>query len=313
VEDIFGPPLGDPPVEGLETGPDPGDGAVVVCPLLVDDTGEATLPLVQVIGDVGDEVGVGAVALAHDPVLVVTEEGCLEPEGAILLVGHPPLDEALDNPLHLAVGVEARFQEVDIEPDVKGTEILVLFTAQKGDGETADVVQVVGVAGGGDAPLVGGDGLPEEVCVGDVDDVFPLIAVGGPVRVIRPLSEGTCLDGTGEVLDLLSGVVVVELTGDVVPHRSEKPADDIADCGSPAMADVEGTGGVGADEFHLNFGPLPDPGAAVLITIPGDPFQGVLPGRGSEGEVDEPGASDIDPLEIPPLDTGKENGGDVTG
>jgi hypothetical protein len=64
----------------------PGDVAVVVGAPDVDDAVEAPLELVQVVGDVGGEVGVDAVVAPHHPVLLVAEGGGAEPQGAVLFV-----------------------------------------------------------------------------------------------------------------------------------------------------------------------------------------------------------------------------------
>ena len=75
MQHVLGPPFGDADVEALQTGPHPCDGAVMVRALFIDDSLEAPLPLVVVIRDIGNEVGIATLAFAHDPVLVVTEVG----------------------------------------------------------------------------------------------------------------------------------------------------------------------------------------------------------------------------------------------
>ena len=80
----------------------PADVAVVVGAEQVDAQVEAALPLVEVVGGVGGEVGRLAVALDEDPVLVVAEVGRAQPDRAVLLEdvallaqpGQPPLDRA---------------------------------------------------------------------------------------------------------------------------------------------------------------------------------------------------------------------------
>jgi hypothetical protein len=60
---------------------------VVVAALDVDGLRIAALELLQVIGDVGHEVGVGAVGLAHHAVLVVAVLGAAQPQRAAFFVG----------------------------------------------------------------------------------------------------------------------------------------------------------------------------------------------------------------------------------
>jgi hypothetical protein len=68
----------------------------------VDDAVEAALVLVEVVGDVGGEVGEEAVLALHDAVLLVAEGRRAEPLGAVLQVdvpgrlelGHRALDQA---------------------------------------------------------------------------------------------------------------------------------------------------------------------------------------------------------------------------
>src|SRR5215472_6576149 len=57
----------------------------VVCTELGNRAVETALPLGHVICDVGHEICVCAVRLAHDAVLVVAELGCAQPESAVML------------------------------------------------------------------------------------------------------------------------------------------------------------------------------------------------------------------------------------
>ncbi len=74
-------------VDRLQPGAHAGDGAVVVRALDVDGLDEAALELVHVVGDVGHEVGVRAIGLAHHAVLVVAVFGGAQPQGAALFEG----------------------------------------------------------------------------------------------------------------------------------------------------------------------------------------------------------------------------------
>ena len=75
VQHVVGITFWDTLFQSLQAGAHPGDGAMVIGSLDVDGLGEAALPLGFVVSHVGHEVGVAAVALAHHPVLVITELG----------------------------------------------------------------------------------------------------------------------------------------------------------------------------------------------------------------------------------------------
>ena len=77
VEDVFREELRDVEVlharDGLQTGADARNRTVVIGSLNVDGFVEAAAPLVEVVSNVGHEVGERAVGLLHDAVLVVLE------------------------------------------------------------------------------------------------------------------------------------------------------------------------------------------------------------------------------------------------
>ena len=61
VQHVVGVALRNAHIGRLQAGAHAGNGAVVVRALDVDDLGEATLPLGDVVGHIGHKVGVGAV------------------------------------------------------------------------------------------------------------------------------------------------------------------------------------------------------------------------------------------------------------
>ena len=133
---------------------------MVVGALDVDRLREATLELGEVVGDVGHEVGVAAVGLAHDAVLVVAVVGGAQPERAAVLVGLAGGDEAGDRRLDAAARVQARLEVVVVEAHAERLQVEVLLVAQVGDRELADAVEVVRAAGRGELAVVGAHGLP---------------------------------------------------------------------------------------------------------------------------------------------------------
>ena len=66
-------------LQRLQAGTHPRHGAVVIGALLIDHASKSALPFGFVISDVGNEIGIGAVGLAHDPILVVPVLAGLEP------------------------------------------------------------------------------------------------------------------------------------------------------------------------------------------------------------------------------------------
>ena len=69
--------------EGLQRRAHAGDVAVMVGAPHVDRADKAALMLVAMIGDVGNEVRVGPVALFQHPVLIIAELGRPQPERAV--------------------------------------------------------------------------------------------------------------------------------------------------------------------------------------------------------------------------------------
>jgi hypothetical protein len=106
------------------------------------DLGEAALPLVHVVGDVGHEVGVGAVGLAHHAVLVVAVVGGAQPQRAASSKVLPAATSAARS-LDAAARVQAGLEEVVVEAHAEGLQVQVLLVAQVGHRELADAVEVV--------------------------------------------------------------------------------------------------------------------------------------------------------------------------
>ena len=68
--------------ERLQRATNAGDVAVVVGAPDVDDLVEAALQLVEVVGNVGCEIGVLTVVALDDAILLIAESGRAEPAGA---------------------------------------------------------------------------------------------------------------------------------------------------------------------------------------------------------------------------------------
>ena len=64
--------------------------------LFVDHTLIAALPFVVVIGDIGDEVGIAALALAHHAILVIAKVSGAQPQCILLFIGMAGTLQGLD-------------------------------------------------------------------------------------------------------------------------------------------------------------------------------------------------------------------------
>src|SRR5690554_3877960 len=245
VQNVVRPALWDAGFQCLQAGAHAGHGGVVVCTLFVDHGGKATLPLVQMIGHIRQEVGVAAILFTHNPVFVVAELGGFQPHGADLLVGVAVGLQALNGGFYLAIFVQGRFQEIHIELNAKGFQVQVLFPAQVGHGEFADGVLVVRVGLGGHFPVVGNHGFAGHIGVGYVDNVVAPVAVFRPAFVFWSQALNAGLNRQGQVVDLGAGIVVVELSGNIVTVGFQQAAQAVANGGTAAVAYVQGAGGVG--------------------------------------------------------------------
>ena len=60
---------------------------MVIRALLVDDALKTALPLVEVVGNIRDKVGVAALALSHNPIFVIAKISRAQPQCVIQLIG----------------------------------------------------------------------------------------------------------------------------------------------------------------------------------------------------------------------------------
>ena len=247
---------------------------------------KAALPLLDVVGHVRHEVGVAAVGLAHDAVLVVTVIGAAQPQRAAVLEGLAGRDELLHRGLDAAAAVEAGFEEVVVEAHAEGLEVQVLLVAQVGHGELADVVQVLRVAGGGELAVVGMHGAPGQVVVGDVLDVVAVVGRLRPAGIARLEALQPCLGGGGQRGDLHPGVVVIKLARDRPALGVEQVADGVAQRALAAVAHVQRAGRVGRDELHHHLAAM-QRAAPVGLTHLQHLGHGGLARHGLEPQVDE--------------------------
>src|SRR5690554_234728 len=252
VQNVVRPALGNVGFQCLQAGAYTGHRGVVVRALFIDHGGKATLPFIQVVGHIRQEVGVATIFLAHYTVFVVAELGGFQPHGAVLFVGVAVGFQALNGGFYFAIFVQGRFQEIHIELNPEGFQVQVLLPAQVGHGEFADGVLVVRVGLGGYFPVVSNHGFAGHIGVGHVDNVVAPVAVFRPAFVFWSQALNAGLNRQGQVVDLGAGVVVVELPGNIVTVGFQQAAQTVANRSATAVAHVQGAGGVGRHKLHLN-------------------------------------------------------------
>jgi hypothetical protein len=235
--------------------------AVMVGAPQVDDVVEATVVLVIVVGDVGGEVGVRAVGLLKDAVLVVAPVGGTEPDGPVGVVHVTRVPQGCNGSfdrVRLAL-----VQRVFAEPDVEVHTHVMQHPAQ--------VIEHLGV------------GLLAEV-------VLPLDGIGvGPGR---PLFVQD-LAGDVEDIHLHARVIDVELPLHHVSRGLEEPGDAVTERGPAAVSYVHGAHGVRAHELDLDLATVTDTRVPVVsaesVDLPHDRPECVL----AQPEVDEPWSGDL--------------------
>ena len=128
---------------------------------------------------------------------------------------------------------------------------------------------------------------------GHVPDIVALVAVAGEGDVLPSQFQVAQPEGGAEDVHLTAGVVDVILAMDRKADRRQQVRHHGAIGRAPAMADVQGTGGVGGDELDLD--PLARAHLAPAIVGPGgeDGRDQAQMGAGGQEEVDEAGAGDL--------------------
>ena len=193
-----------------------------------------------------------------------------------------------DQRLHGAVGeplvVERRFQIVVVEADAECGEVGVLFATQDRDREPADCLQVVG---GAVVRIRGG------VVARDLPDVFALVAVVGKGRGDALRFPDPRLHRQGEIHDLRTGVVVIELAMNGKTLRGEQARDRVADGRTAAVPDMQRAGGIGRHEFDDHLFAAAARRAAVAIAFVQNPRHDRLPRGVGDEQVDESRAGDF--------------------
>ena len=267
----------------LQPGAHARDRAVVIGALHVDRRRESALPLRDMVRDVGDEIRVPAVRLPHHAVLVVAVVGGLQPQRAVLLVGLARRDEPRDRGVDPAVGVERSLQIVVVELHAERLQVPILLAAQLGDREMADRLDVAEVV----ADLV-------EIALRQLADVFAAVALLGKRAVLAEQLLRAGAHRYREILDLLAGVVVVELARDLRSLPLEQPRERVAKRGLASVPDMQRAGRIGRDELDHHALAAPRFAAPVAVGCGENARHHRLARRRRHEDVDEAGARDVD-------------------
>ena len=124
-------------------------------------------------------------------------------------------------------------------------------------------------------------------------DIVALVAVGRERDLFAEQAKIAQPGGEAENVHLPAGVIDVILTRHVPAGKGEQAGQRCAIRGTPAMADVQGAGGVGRNKLDLDLLRAPLGGAAkVSALVEGRAYDfGFL--TGGQAEVDETGAGNF--------------------
>ena len=268
-----------------------GDVGVVVGAPEIDEQRVAALDFIDVVGDIGRQVGESAVALAEDAVLVVTVVGALKPERAVLFVGETHIRHVLQAVVD-ALGVvliEERLVHPALHRDAVGLEIAVDFFELLLLAVVHEVREALLRIGG--EPLVA---LFLSELRGDALDVVGVVAALGQGVFLAEVLKIAGGERFAEHDDLVAGVVDIELTQHVPAAGLHHAGDAVAPGGVAGMAAVQIAGRVGGDPLEQQVLALAGIVLAVIVAGGDDIVDNGGECARLELEVDEAGAGDGD-------------------
>ena len=272
-----------------------GDVGVVVGAPEIDEQRVAALDLVNVVGDIGRQVGESAVALAEDAVLVVAVVGALKPERAVLFVGETHIRHVLQAVVD-ALGVvliEERLMHPALHRDAVGLEIAVDLFELLLLAVVHEVREALLRIGG--EPLVA---LFLGELRGDDLDIVGMVAALGQRVFLAEVLKVAGGERFAEHDDLVAGVVDIELTQHVPAAGLHHAGDAVAPGGVARMAAVQIAGRVGGDPLEQQV--LALAGIVFAVIVAGG--ENVVDNGGQsaclELEVDKAGAGDGDGLTL---------------
>ena len=290
--------------------------------------------LVVVIRDIRHDVGREAVGAHQNEVLVAAEIGSLQPERAVLLVGVAALFQLLNNRLYSAVVVQsallepvvvlyAVLQQILLEALLVERQSIVyqspaaLFLGLRGKLLAAvEVVVILGVLDNIHAEVYVGGHCEREILLllGDIavfvrrgglviDGLGELLHVGAALRddlltCLAAKLEVTQVEGLAKLCDLVSGVVDVELTADLVASLLEQRRKAVADSAAAGVAYVHGSGWVRGNELYQHSLALAEVGLAVIPAERDSVLNNVCEPLAADEEIQKARSCDLDLAEI---------------
>ena len=130
---------------------------------------------------------------------------------------------------------------------------------------------------------------------GQVLDIVAVVAVLGKFH--RVLTQDQLLipgvDGGGELLDLVAGVVHIEFPPDLIAVPIQDAGQGVAQDAAAGVAHVHGAGGIGGDELHHDLLPLALVQTAVVLALAGDGSEHIGVPAVGQAEVQKAGAGGL--------------------
>ena len=256
------------------------------------------------ISDIGSQISRHAVVADDDAVFVVAVIRRFQPQGAVLFINLTPFFQDLAGCLD-GIGMEGPFAEpvviMDVEMGQVAFEGLELF----GIGPVLEEfqpfffrhVQVF-------VTVLVDDGL------GRFDDVVAVIAVFRDFCRLAQQFQVAGIDGSGQVVHLVAGVVDVVFGLDVIARSPQEIDQGTAISGAAAVTDVERPCRVGTDVFDLDRVFFAQRCMAIGIAGSQDLFERIVNDVILQEEVDEAGTGDfrmVEPGIIHAVDDGLGN------
>ena len=200
----------------------------------VDGEVEATCPLVDVIGGVGSKVGVFAIGLDQDAVLVITEVSGAQPRRPVELEHVTLLSEARKSALDRPTVMQRPLGRPHVEVSAEQVEHVLLLRELQSIGGFTERGQLFVLWKFTDARVLGHDQR------GEIDDVGTVVSVLG-----HGLAVSCSHDGRTELVHLHTAVIDVELTRDCGPCGHEHACKRIADGCPTRVTQMQWACGIG--------------------------------------------------------------------
>ena len=304
---------------------DPRNVAVVVGAPDVDQGVEAALKFVEVVGDVGSEIGVLAVLALDDAILLVAEIRGTEPSRAILFVEMACLFEHGEGIGHPPRFIQRSLREPVIECHAKSREHVADLGNLAIENEAREVLEVVTeklarafdqcVHARFDGVFIAigrfGQRLQHSGCStlqaltvrrfefhGAGAHVVSLVGVRRKRQRHAAQSPGSAARPIRQDVHLPAGIVDVILTGNHIAGGIEQVRQACAVGRATAVADMQRAGRICGDELHLHFFPAAGSGTAKQGAAIQDFLDGPLFCGGLEVQIDESCAGDLGLVEM---------------